>query len=202
MISHKCNVCGVLLVVGDNTTQNMIDNHNYRCRACKREYQNNYRSTRREELRIRDQEYRHRIGFNLPMEKNRKCSAFLGVHIAEQVLSKVFKNVEHMQYGNHGYDFICGNGFKIDVKSSCRHVYKGHSDRWGFVINKNVIANYFICLAFDNREDINPEHIWLIDGKYINDHISVSISESNIHKWDDYRLDINKVISCCNNMKL
>lgn len=136
-----------------------------------------------------------------PMSENKVCSSFLGVHIAEQVLSKVFKDVEIMPPNNPGYDFICNKGKKIDVKSACIGKNNTHKRQWSFYINKNKIADYFLCIAFNNREDLNPLHIWLMPAKNINDHKSISISESTILKWTKYTLNIDKVAACCNHMK-
>ena len=132
-----------------------------------------------------------------PMNENKKCPAFLGVYVAEQVLSHVFKNVVRMPYGNHGYDFKCSNGFLIDVKGSCLH----KNGSWHFDIRHNLIADYFLCLAFDNREDLNPLHAWLLPGDKFNHYVCPSISLSTVHKWDVYMLDISKVTSCCNILK-
>jgi hypothetical protein len=123
------------------------------------------------------------------------------VHVAEQVLSKVFKGVEQMPYGHKGYDFICNQGKKIDVKSACTQTHDRKSDSRTFMIRKNKIADYFLCLAFDNREDLNPLHIWLISGHIINHLIGATISESTLSKWDEYKLDIDKVVKCCDSMK-
>ena len=129
---------------------------------------------------------------------NESCSTYLGVNIAENIIRKIFKNVETVPYGNKGYDFICNRGLKIDVKSACRHKSE---HKWSFGISHNKIADYFICMAFDNREDLNPLYIWLIPGKIVNHLSSPSISESNLSKWDKYKLDINKVTACCDTMK-
>lgn len=132
----------------------------------------------------------------LPYNENRQCSSFLGVHVAERVLSCVFKNVERMPMSNPGYDFICNNGKKIDVKSACiNHSNRGH--RWQFHIKKNTVADYFLCLAFDNREDLNPLHIWLIPGIVINHLDRLSISLSTTKKVEKYELDVGKVVTCC-----
>lgn len=131
------------------------------------------------------------------MANNRSCPQYLGIIVAEQILSKVFKNVEIMPYGNPGYDFICNNGYKIDVKASIMR----KQNNWTFLINKNVTANYFLLLTFDNRENLNPKYIWLIPGNIINNKKLISISESTINKWDEYKLDVNKVINCCNKIK-
>jgi hypothetical protein len=127
-----------------------------------------------------------------PLNKN--CSQYLGITCAEQVLSKVFKNVTRMPNNNRGYDFICGKGYKVDVKSSCKDKIYGS---WGFHIKQNKIPNYFALLAFDNRDDINPLHFWLIPSNLINDKVNFKISKLSLSKWDKYKQDINKVITCC-----
>ena len=131
---------------------------------------------------------------------NSDCNTFLGVVMAERVLSKVFKNVQRMQPNNPGYDFICKNGFKIDVKSGCmRKKWRG----WTFTISRNQEADYFLCLAFDNRKDLNPQHIWLIPGKVVNHLTGTSISISTLEKWSQYELTdkIDDVITCCDALK-
>ena len=135
------------------------------------------------------------------MSDNRECTVFLGVHVAENVLSKMFNDVEVMPYKNPGYDFICNKGKKIDAKSSCTRVRDGRSNSWAFGIKKNKIADYFLCLALDNREDLTPLHIWLIPSDEVNNNVKVSISESVIDKWDKYKLDIGNVTACCNEMR-
>ena len=137
---------------------------------------------------------KHRKQGHLPFNENKKCTLFLGVHIAEEVLSQAFKNVQRMPMNNPGYDFICGRGYKIDVKSSCLH----KDGRWQFNIKRNNIADYFLMLAFDNRQDLNPMYVWLIPGGKLNHLRGTGINPSTIHKWDGYRLDVSKVVACCN----
>lgn len=122
---------------------------------------------------------------------------FLGVHIAERVLSYVFKDVEVMPYGNPGYDFTCNKGKLIDAKSSC--IRKDGS--WMFSIRRNIVADFFICLAFDNRKDLTPLHAWMIPGNKLNHLKTTSISQSTIHKWDEYRLDLSKISACCDEIR-
>lgn len=130
------------------------------------------------------------------MENNKSCASYLGVHIAERILSKIFKNVQRMQYGNPGYDFTCGRDYKIDVKTACAR--KRYSGTWGFHINKNQTTDYFLCLAFDNRKDLNPQHIWLIPGYILNTNMSANISKSTLDKWSKYELNkLDDIISCC-----
>lgn len=132
------------------------------------------------------------------MATNKDSGVYLGVVIAETLLVKLFKNVQRMPIGNHGYDFICGNGYKIDSKSSATGDKNGS---WQFGIKKNTIADYFICIAWDNRKSFNLTHIWLIPGKDINHLSGILISKSTIHKWTKYEQPIDKYIECCNNMR-
>jgi len=133
----------------------------------------------------------------LPMGKNRECSSFFGIHIAERVLSRVFKNVKRMPVNNPGYDVICSRDKKIDIKSSCLH----KNGCWCFNITCNTTADFFLCLAFDNREDLNPLHAWLIPGGKVNHRAGVTISPTTLHKWDAYRLDTTKISACCDTLR-
>lgn len=132
-----------------------------------------------------------------PMSENRSCSHFLGVHVAERVLHKHFKNATRMPTGHRGYDFVCGMGLKIDVKSACVR-----KNRWDFHTNRNIEADYFLCMAFDNRDDLNLLHAWYIPNSCIDpEHKSITISKSTVDKWDTYRLDITGIVECCDAMK-
>lgn len=148
--------------------------------------------------------YRHEKGFNKSMSENKSCALYLGVVIAEKVLSKVFKDVKQMPPNNKGYDFKCKKGMCVDVKSSVLHKdkkyinYQGH---WLFRVRKNKIADYFLCIAFDNRKDLNPLHIWLIPGKEINNKTGIGISKSKLHKWSQYEQPIDKTLICCDKMR-
>lgn len=163
-----------------------------KCRETSRRWrQNNLEKSR--EIVIRHQ---RKIGMK-PMNENKECGIFLGVYVAEGVLSKVFNNVERMPFGNVGYDFICSNNKKIDVKSSCI----GVNGNWSFRINMNDIADYFVLIAFDNRDDLNPMHLWMIPGGVLNNRISVSTMPSTMSKWDAYKLPLDKVVECCDSMR-
>jgi len=126
-----------------------------------------------------------------PMKINKKCASFLGCHVAERVLSHVFKDVEKMPYGNIGFDFICNKGFKIDVKASCLHV----NNSYAFHINRNKIADYFLLVGFDNRENLNPQHIWLMKSNIIikyngrfNKHIKQNEINRKLNEFEALRI--------------
>lgn len=134
---------------------------------------------------------------NSKMATNKECGSYLGIVVAEQLLIRIFKNVQVMHQGHSGFDFICGEGYRIDSKSAAT----GDKGYWLFNIERNEIADYFILMAFDNRRDLNIEHIWLIPGKAINNRKSVQISKSTLPKWSKYEQPIDKAILCCNEMK-
>ena len=129
---------------------------------------------------------------------NKKSGTYFGCEVAEKVLSKVFKDVKVMPSCNPGFDFICNKGKRIDVKSSCS---RKDSNRWSFKTRKNTTADFFLCLAFDNRKSLVPLHLWLIPSEDVKDKNSMSIRESTLSKWDKYKLDISETLQCCDEMK-
>ena len=146
----------------------------------------------------------HRLGLSRPMAEAKDCSLWLGVHIAERVLSNYFDNLERMPNNTPGYDYICGRGFKIDVKSSCLIADRGHNNkRWVFNTWKNQTADYFLCLAFKNRETLEPMHVWLIPSSDIctKTKFSVMENENGISKWGAYEKPLDRVLVCCEKMK-
>jgi hypothetical protein len=135
------------------------------------------------------------------MSENKACGAYLGVYVAEQVLSKYFEHIQRMPNGNPGYDFLCARGYKIDVKSSCRHHPPKGSFTWAFSIKRNKIPDYFLCLAFDNRESLNPEHIWLVPAEEINGLSNFCVLGNNLRKWARFEKPLGKVLVACEMMK-
>lgn len=134
-----------------------------------------------------------------------KSGFYLGVVVAEKVLSTMFEHVERMPNNTPGYDFICGKGFKIDCKSTCKRKQAKcrNSYYYSFKIKSNKEADYFLCLAFDNRESLNPEHVWLIPGKEVNHHATIAITDNPkaLKKWERYERPLEKVANCCDQLK-
>lgn len=220
-MTHKCRKCGHILN-DDNWSFSCQKNASYICKECQREqsrlwYKKNsdkkraygslwqkanpdkvnaktrlWRNANPDKARAQYTRASRKRG-QLPMSKNKDCTSYLGVHIVEGVLGHVFKDVEVMPYGNPGYDVVCNKGKKIDFKGSCLH----KNGRWSFHIGCNTIADYFLFLAFDNIEDLNPLHVWLIPGDVVNHLTGVGISPSTVSKWDMYKLDVDNVINCC-----
>lgn len=102
----------------------------------------------------------HDRGIYFPMSENEDCSAYLGVYIAEKILLEIFKDIKIMPYGHPGYDFIC-KGYKVDCKISCLAIRNGWIG-WEFEIDYNRLPDYFILVAFNNREEFGLMHLWLI----------------------------------------
>lgn len=127
-------------------------------------------------------------------------SHYLGITIAETIISEYFSNIERMPPGNEGYDFICNRGFKIDVKASCLTNINNRSPFWFFNIKKNALADYFVLIAFDNKESLDPSHIWLIPSQLINHLTGLRIRNTAypLSKWQPYEKPLDKVIHCCN----
>jgi hypothetical protein len=105
--------------------------------------------------------WRHRTGRCKPLEQNPASGPYLG-DVTEKFLVGIFKNVERMPYGTHGYDFLIGHIRKIDAKGACRVKRGTCSDSWRFNIRCNGEADEFACVAFDNRQMLNIEHVWIL----------------------------------------
>ena len=138
------------------------------------------------------------------MNENKTCSLYLGVIIAEGVLSLIFKNeIKKMVNGNPGFDFICDNGWKIDVKSSCRRICESCADSWYFTIKRNTTADYFLCMGFNNRDDLDIEHVWLIPGDKINHLVTIAIHTTTTSKWELYEKTelLNDIKFICDSRK-
>jgi len=195
VMGHKCRKCGIELN-DDNCYASQWKAGNYICKECDNERNRLWREANPEKAQATYRRYTYKKG-SRPLDENKECTLFLGIHVAERVLSHVFKDVEVMPRNNPGYDFVCNKGMKIDVKSSCLMKDK----RWLFHTNHNTIADYFLCLAFDNREDLNPLYIWLLPAGDFKHLTGAGISYATVHKWDAYRLDISKIYECCDTIR-
>ena len=146
--------------------------------------------------------YNHKIGKYQSMSKNKLCSFYLGKYVKNEFLPKYFKNIEHVDFGD--YNFICDNDKKIKVIASSHRINKKLINSlgfWQFTIYKNKIPDYFLCIAFDNRKELNIQHIWLIPAREINHLKTFGISVSKTDKWKIYEKDLNKAIKCCDVVK-
>ena len=146
-------------------------------------------------------EWRHDNGVQSPMEENKACAHYLGTVVAERqyariILPEIFGGIEReMPYGNPKYDFIAKNGIKVDVKSRCIREYPGWRG-WEPHIRFNETTDYFLILAFDNRENLNLIHVWLIGGNeiirghkfYMRDSIKITDKSKSLLEFQTYEL--------------
>ncbi len=121
-----------------------------------------------------------------PNSENKTCSQHLGIHIAESMVESIF-DVERAPTHQPGYDFINRVGETIDVKASTKRA----SGNWFFNIRQNTIADYFLCIAFDNGK---PVHMWMIPGIEINTKIALSVSPSTTDKLKEYEKVIPSIL--------
>jgi len=131
-----------------------------------------------------------------PYYENKKCSLYLGVYIAEDILAKTFTDVQRMPPGNPDFDFICNKNFKVNVKSACT----GVTDAWTFTLD-DADCDFYLCVAFDNREDLNPQYLWLIPKKEIENLVQLVIRKSTVHRWNKWIKQLDKVIQECEAFK-
>jgi len=195
-MTHNCRVCGIELD-DDNWFLSFQKKGDYICKECQSKYvilwnKNNPDKVKAQWTRA------HRIQGQLPMNKNKGCATYFGIHVNERLLRHYFNDVEVMPIGNPGYDIVCNHGKKIDGKAGC--IMKNRNG-WMFNINHNTIADYFFCVAYGNRTDLNILHIWMLPGKKFSHLVTASISPSTIDKWSEYELPIDDVITCCDTMK-
>jgi hypothetical protein len=140
---------------------------------------------------------------HIPLSEAIDSTSYLGVYIAERALSGFFDHITRMPTGNRGFDFLCGRGFRIDVKSSCRRVREGRSDSWLFHTGKNKLTDYFLCLAFNDRRQLTPEHVWMIPAGKVNDQQNFTISETSdcLERYAAFKKPLDRVTNCCTEMR-
>jgi hypothetical protein len=167
----------------------------------KRIYQKEYYKLHRDDMIASAMIQSYKSGRRHPLADAKDSASYLGVYVTERILGHIFNSTKRMPIGNPGYDFVCGKGFKIDAKSSCLRSYSNLVAKpfWQFHIERNTTADYFFCLAFDNRESLEPVHIWLIPGNVVNHLTTLSITNSPtvLKKWSKYERPLDKVITCC-----
>lgn len=204
--TKKCNRCNTIKSIEDfyiASKGTQKEHPWYICRECQKIERKEWRERNKEKVKESRKRWYKKHHDENSISKNPSCPLYLGYHISETVLSHVFKNVTRMPITNPGYDFTCSRNKKIDVKSSCICKRSVGPEYWQFTIKRNQIPDYFILLAFDNLENLNPKHIWLVPSKLINSKLIIYIGNTNksIRKWSKYELPIDKTKECCSHMK-
>jgi len=187
-LTHKiCKGCNQLLPISEfQKKAGSRDGYNNKCKIC----------TNKDRL-----EWRHNTGRSKTPSRTHAWNVRLGNEIGEKVAARYFVEPIQMPYNNPGYDLICKNGHTIDVKCAI-----ANNNRWNFSIKHNKIPDYFILIAFDSKENLQPQHIWLIPGsaiinnKLFNSRSSFSVSLSTCSKIAQYEKPVEKLECCCQSM--
>jgi hypothetical protein len=159
-----------------------------------------YQENHEHELKTME-EYRRSKGMK-PAKENQDCSLFLGVHITENAVKSILPNAKRMPTSHPKYDYLCSKGYKVDVKSATTYIYKEkNAIRWVFKIDKNTEADYFLCTAYDNREDLNIVKMWMIPGAFVNHLSQLSIAPGSFGKWAEYEIDPSEAQECVEKIK-
>ena len=155
-------------------------------------------------------EWTHETGRRLPKEFNEDCSAHFG-EFTENIMIQTFENAKKMPYGNPGFDWTCKNGDKIDNKGVCLVCIQGKSQRWVFSIKYNNIAEWFILSAWDNRDSLNPLHVWIFHKNDIfkgkkfwrRDTVTIIDSPKGLMRFKEYEVTdrLDKLKELCNKKK-
>jgi len=185
----KCQRCKELKSPEEfHNSKNSPDGKVEWCKLCAKEYRKKHYK-----------EQRKLAGFT-SMFENKNSPGYLGIVIGERLCQHLFKDVIKMPNNNPGFDIICNQGKMIDIKTACSRL-SGKYLRWHFNIYKNKVANFFLCIAFDNRKNLTPLHIWMIPSDKINDKGNITIRNSTLHKWIQYERSIEELQICCITMK-
>jgi len=126
-------------------------------------------------------------------------SYFLGITctegvVAPVVLGKLYnsKNIIRTPPNYSGWDYTARIGStdtKIDCKSSC--LREGFNPaHWDFNTSKNTSTNLFLFVAFDSREDLNVNHIWMVPAELVKDYRNVWIENTSesLNQWSKWEV--------------
>lgn len=148
--------------------------------------------------------------FALSMSENKKCTSYFGIEIAEKYVFALFEDAVRMPNNNPGYDWICKKGEKIQHGARCLCKSKD-SYVWVFSIKYDNIADYFMLTGWDNRDSLNPLHIWLfhkddiIRGRkfWRRDSLSIINRPEYLAEFDKYEVTdkLEKLKELCNDLK-
>ena len=185
-----CSTCGFILPINKFDTQcGTRDGYRTVCKDC---------------CNKRRKEWRYKIGEDKPASATHARNVYLGITIGEAVAKRYFKNPVRAPYGTPGYDLICQNGFKIDVKLSTI----GKNKSWSFGIRNRTGTkpDYYLLLAMESIDTLIPHHIWLIPfdavigRQKLCDKICFGVSQNTVHKIARYEKPIDRLKCICDSM--
>lgn len=125
--------------------------------------------------------YNHQKRGILPTKDSPESPLYFGEYIEKKYVSSIFEDVKPFEYPKNKYgrildvhkpyDWICKNGYKIKHVSSCIRTDSSHKHRNGtpipyysFLLRKNPVPDYWIISGWDNRDNLEPQYVWIING--------------------------------------
>ena len=186
-----CSACGFVLPISKFDTQ-----------CCTKD---GYRTICKDCCNKRRKQWRYRVGEDKPASSTHARNVYLGITIGEEIASRYFKNPVKAPYGTPGYDLVCQNGFKIDVKLAT--IGKNGSWTFGIKNRTGTKPDYYLFLAMESIETMNIQHIWLIPSNAIigqrelSGRTSFGISPTTVHKLAKYEKPIDRIDCICNTWK-
>jgi len=165
-----------------------------------------------------------------PVEFNVDCTSYFGIEQGEKLfvvfLKDIFDDVKWMGgKRDGGIDFICRNpkkefidkypnlklekekDYKIQLRMRC---LESGNVGWNFAVEFND-ADYFIFVGWDNRNDLNIMHIWMINryeiirGRQLWERRKMIITDNSVglETFLQYELidELEKLKTYCNKMK-
>jgi len=191
----RCRKCGKELT--DETWSPSYRKANNRiCRECSSKQSQKWIAENHERQLANCTRTSRRNG-KLSMHDNKECPSYLGIIVTEKLIDNTFDNAERMPNNNHGYDVICGRGRLVEIKGACLNKAGG----WVFNTRQNTTAEYFMLVAYDDRKNLNIQHVWRIPINVLSHLTQASIRPSTVDKWSQYEQDPDKMLACCNAMK-
>ena len=190
VIEKTCSTCGFILPISKFDTQcGTRDGYRTICKDC---------------CNKRRKEWRYRVGEDKPASSTHARNVYLGITIGEEVACRYFKNPIRAPYGTSGYDLICQNGFKIDVKLATL----GKNGSWTFGIRNRTgeKPDYYLLLAMESIDVLTPRHIWLIPvdaviGRHkLGDKICFGVSKNTVSKIAKYEKPIDRLQCICGSL--
>ena len=141
-----------------------------------------------------------------PLGFNKDCSAYFG-EFAERIMIQTFDGAKKMPPCNPGFDWTCKRGDKIDNKARCLS-HECDRSRWKYPIRQNNIADWFILSAWDDRESLNPLHVWvfhkedIVRGRkfWMIDSFSINNTPKGLKELEKYEVTnrLDKLREICN----
>ena len=184
-----CKKCGMILPISKFDKKGCAkDGYRQNCKDCTNELR---------------KEWRYKRGDNELPSPTHARNVWLGITIGEEVASRYFKNPRRAPYGTPGYDLICQNGFKIDVKLSTLN-----RNSWTFSMQNRTgeKPDYYLMIAMESGDTLTPRHIWLIPvgatvgNRKLCERQSISVSPSTVSKLAKYEKPIDKLNCICDTM--